>query len=196
MFFIVNTTKQSLSIADLKLILGPRQGIDLDVKYTREQSEKSKGLKTLVSKGMVSIKNKTEAVVESRFVHEVHNHNEFDAEKMKADIMSGLKEAIAEIVPTQQSQPQPTPQSQPNIDMGELAKMIASIMPQGQPGQVINNSKHDEEVKVDEGVLADIHSRTVSKMVEGVESGDINCESSTTKNDIDDNIDELENLLG
>ena len=74
MFFIVNTTKQSLSIADLKLILGPRQGIDLDVNYTREEAEKSKGLKTLISKGMISIKNKTEAVVESRFIQEVHNH--------------------------------------------------------------------------------------------------------------------------
>ena len=194
MFFIVNTTKQSLSIADLKLILGPRQGIDLDVNYTREEAEKSKGLKTLISKGMISIKNKTEAVVESRFIQEVHNHNnEFDAEKMKAEIIDGLKDVLAQNTP----QPQPAPQPQQNMDMAELAKMIAQLMPQGQqPGQVINNPKHDEEVKVDEGVLADIHSRTVSKMVEGVESGDINCESSTTKNDIDDNIDELESLLG
>ena len=192
MFFIVNTTKQSLSIADLKLILGPRQGIDLDVKYTREQAEKSKGLKTLVSKGIISVKNKTEPVVESRFIQEVHNHNhnEFDAEKMKEDIMSGLKDAIAESLPTH-------PQAQPNIDMAELAKMIAQLMPQGpQNVQFGSITSKDEEVKVDEGVLADIHSRTVSKMVEGVESGDINCTSSTTKNDIDDNVDELENLLG
>lgn len=194
MFFIVNTTKQSLSISDLKLILGPRQGIDLDVKYSREESEKSKGVKTLISKGLISVKNKTEAVVESRFVQEVHNHNEFDVEKMKADIMSGLKEVIAESIPIQQ--PQPVPATQPNIDIAELAKMIASMIPQGQNSQVVNNTRRDEEVKVNEGVLADIHSRTVSKIVEGVESGDINCESSTTKNDIDDNIDELENLLG
>lgn len=191
MFFIANTTKQSLSIADLKLILGPRQGIDLDARYSREEAEKSKGLKSLISKGMISVKNKTEAVVESRFIQEVHthNHNEFDAEKMKADIMDGLKEAIADSIPPQQ------PQSQPVMDMTALAKMIAEMLPQAQPGQIINNPKH-EEVKVDDGVLADIHSRTVSKIVEGVESGDINCESSTTKNDIDDNIDELENLLG
>jgi len=190
MFFIVNTTKQSISIADLKLILGPRQGMDLDVKYSRDESEKSKGLKTLISKGLVSIKNKTEAVSESRFVQEVHNHNEFDAEKMKEEIMSGVEEAISKIVP---AQPQPTSQAQPNIDMVELAKMIAQLIPQG---QAINIPKYDEEVKVNEGVLADIHSRVVNKMVEGVESGDINCESSTTKNDIDGNIDELENLLG
>ncbi len=193
MFFIVNTTKQSLSIADLKLILGPRQGTDLDTRFTREQSEKSKGLKSLVSKGMISVKNKTEPVVESRFIQEVHNHNEIDAEKMKVDIVNSLKEAIAESMPTQQ--PQPTAQPQPNIDMAELAKMIAKLMPQGQSGQVVNNPKYDEEVEVDSSVLADIHSRTVNKIVEGVESGDINCESSTTKNDIDDNIDELENLL-
>ncbi len=192
MFFIVNTTKQSLIIADLKLTLGPRQGVDLDIRYTREQAEKSKGLKSLVSKGLVSVKNKTEPVVESRFIQEVHNHshNEFDAEKMKIEIMNGLKEAIAESLP---KQPQPQPQPQQNIDMTELAKMIASMIPQGQ--QVNNSISRDEDVKVDEGVLADIHSRAVSKIVEGVESGDINCESSKTENDIDNNIDELENLL-
>lgn len=194
MFFIVNTTKQSLSISDLKLILGPRQGIDLDVKHSREQAEKSAGLKKLIKKGMISVKNKTEPVVESRFVQEIHthNHNELDMEKMKADIMSGLKEAIVESIPTQQ----PQPQVQPGVDMAELAKMIAQLVPQGQAGQVINSMKHDEDVKVNDDVLADIHSRTVNKIVEGVESGDINCESSTTQNDIDENIDELEGLLG
>lgn len=192
MFFIVNTTKQSLIIADLKLPLGPRQGVDLDKRYTREQSEKSKGLKSLISKGLISVKNKTEPIVESRFIQEVHNHshNEFDAEKMKLEIMNGLKEAIAESLPPQ---PQPQPQPQPNINMEELAQMIAKMVPRGQ--QPNNPISKDEEVKVDEGVLADIHSRTVSKIVEGVESGDINCESSKTENDIDNNIDELENLL-
>lgn len=195
MFLIINTSKQSISISDLKLILGPRQGMDLDVKYSREEAEKSKGLKSLISQGLISVKNKTEPVVESRFIQEIHNHNnEFDTEKMKADIMNGLKEVIAESMPTQQPQ---QPIVQPNIDMAELAKMIASMMPQMQQGgqQSIPTSK-DEEIKVDEGVLADIHSRAVSKIVAGVESGDINGESSTMKNDIDDNIDELENLLG
>ena len=191
MFFIVNTTKQSLSIADLKLILGPRQGIDLDTKYSREQSEKSPGIKTLISKGLISVKNKTEDIIESRFIQEVHNHqNEFDAEKMKKDIISELKNAIADGIPKQQSQS--------NMDMKELAKMIALMVPQTPQTaiQTSNNESLDEDVEVNEGVLADIHSRTVSKMVEGVESGDINCEASITNNDIDENIDELENLLG
>ena len=191
MFFIVNTTKQSLSIADLKLILGPRQGIDLDVKYTREQSEKSSGIKTLISKGLISVKNKTEAVVESRFIQEVHthNHNEVDAEKIKTEIMSGIKEALADMVPSQSPQ-------QPSFNMEDLAKMISSMSSQGQQTVNSKNIPHDEEVKVNEGVLADIHSRTVSKMVEGVESGGLNCEASTTDNDIDENIGELEDLLG
>jgi hypothetical protein len=200
MFFIVNTTKQSLSISDLKLILGPRQGIDLDVKHIREVSEKSKGLKSLISKGLITVKNKTEPEVKSHFVQEVHNHNSnFDAEKMKADIMNGLKDVIAESLPQQLQQPQQPQQSapQPNIDMKALAKMIASMMPQGQP--VIQKEifvPQDEEVKVDEGVLADIHSRAASKIVKGAESGEANFNIEKTNNDIDDNIDELENLLG
>jgi len=194
MFFIVNTTKQSLSISDLKLILGPRQGVDLDVRYSRDQVEKSKGLKTLISSGMISIKNKSEPVVETKFVQEVHNHNEFNAEKMKADILNGLKDVIAESLPTPQ---QPQPQQSPNIDMVELAKMIASMMPQGQ--QIVQSENfvsQDDEVKVDEGVLADIHSRAASKIVKGVESGDTTFDTEKTNNDIDGNIDELENLLG
>jgi hypothetical protein len=191
MFFIVNTTKQSLSIADLKLILGPRQGIDLDTKFSREESEKSRGIKTLISKGLISVKNKTEAVVESRFIQEVHthNHNEpIDAEKIKTEIVDGLKEALAGMMPQQSSQP--------NINMEDLAKLISSMSPQGQQVPQVQKAPHDDDVQVNEGVLADIHSRTVSKMVEGVESGDINCEASTTDNDIDENIDELEDLLG
>jgi len=191
MFLIVNTSKQSISISDLKLILGPRQGIDLDVKYSREQVGKSKGLKSLISKGLISIKNKTEAVVESRFIQEVHNHNnEFDAEKMKADIMNGLKEAIAE---NMTAQPQLTPQTQPNIDMAELAKMIASMIPQTQ--QNIPISK-DKEIKVDADVMSDMHSRVVDKIVKDVGSSNIVLKGETKKSDIDDNIGELEDMLG
>ena len=191
MFFIVNTTKQSLSIADLKLILGPRQGIDLDTKYSREESEKSMGIKSLISKGLISVKNKTQAVVESRFIQEVHTHNHsetIDAEKIKTEIVDSLKEALAGMVTPQQSQN--------NINMEDLAKLISSMnVNNTQPVQA-QKVIHDDDVQVNEGVLADIHSRTVSKMVEGVESGDINCEASTTDNDIDENIDELEDLLG
>jgi len=196
MFFIVNTTKQSLSIADLKLILGPRQGIDLDVKYSRDQIDKSQGLKSLISKGMISVKNKTEQLIETNFIQEVHNHNEFNAEKMKLDIMNGLKEALAESLPSQTPQVQ-QPQQPPNMDMEALAKMIASMMPQGQ--QVIQNDKftpQDEEVKVDDNVLASIHSRAASKIVKGVESGEAVFNTEKTSNDIDDNIDELEDMLG
>ena len=191
MFFVVNTTKQSLSISDLKLILGPRQGIDLDVKYTREQAEKSKGMKSLISKGLISVKNKTEPIVKSHFVQEVHNHNnEFDADKMKEDIMSGVKEIIAEGMPKQI----PTPQQ--NINVEELAKMISKMIPQGINNQNTNFSTKDKEVEVDDTVLADIHSRAVEKIVKDVESGEINYEQDITENDIDDNIDELEGLLG
>jgi hypothetical protein len=197
MFFIVNTTKQSLSIADLKLILGPRQGIDLDVKYSRDQIDKSQGLKSLISKGMISVKNKTEPATETRFIQEVHNHNEFNAEKMKLEIMNGLKEAIAESLPSQAPQVQQQPQQSPNIDMEALAKMIASMMPQGQQvAQSENFVSQDEDVKVDDGVLADIHSRAASKIVKGVESGESNFNTEKTNNDIDDNIGELEDLLG
>jgi len=198
MFFIVNTTKQSLSIADLKLILGPRQGIDLDVKYSRDQIDKSSGLKSLVSKSMISIKNKTEPSVETKFIQEVHNHNEFNAEKMKMGIMNGLKEVIAESIPSQSPPVQQSqPQQSPNMDMEALARMIASMMPQGQQvAQKENYTYQDEEVKVDDGVLADIHSRAASKIVKGVESGESNFDTEKTNNDIDDNIGELEDLLG
>jgi hypothetical protein len=195
MFFIVNTTKQSLSIADLKLILGPRQGIDLDVKYSRDQIDKSQGLKSLISKGIVSVKNKTEPLVETKFIQEVHNHNEFDTEKMKLEIMDGLKEAIAESLP---SPPQVQQPQQPlNIDIEALAKMIASMMPQGQ--QVIQSERftsQDEEVEVDADVMSNMNSRAASKIVKGVESSEASFDTEKTNNDIEDNIDELEELLG
>ena len=42
MFFIVNKTKQHISLPDIKISLGPRQAIDLDKIMSREESEKSR----------------------------------------------------------------------------------------------------------------------------------------------------------
>ena len=45
MYLVANKTKKSLTIADLKVVLGPNKAIDLDVSFSREQTEKSEGLK-------------------------------------------------------------------------------------------------------------------------------------------------------
>lgn len=194
MFFVVNTTKQSLSISDLKIVLGPRQGIDLDVKHSRDQVDKSKGLKSLISKGLVTVKNKTEPQYNNlQPVQEIHNHNhnhnDINLNQMKEEIMSGLKDIIVETIKSQAVN-QPSSQNTGNIGIEQLTEMLNNIS-----SQKTQSSTCENDVSINSDLLADIHSRAVNKIAQGIAHSEVKGEISKSKNDIDNNINELEGLL-
>jgi hypothetical protein len=193
MFFIVNKTKEVITIQDLRIVLGPRQAIDLDGHVDRGVSENSKDLKKFISKGIVEIKRKDISQ------KEVSNHipqlnNTIDINKMKDEILQGVRDSMSELLKPQ-IPPVSFSQENSNISTEELARMIAGLINNSDSNNIKEKKKRENAVTVDENILADMHSKTMDKKMKNIRSGDIAYDIQTSKNTIDSNISELENLL-
>jgi hypothetical protein len=188
MFFIVNKTKQVIVIGDLKVTLGPRQAIDLDSKIDRFVSNNSKNLKTLISKGSIEVKRKDVAEKPvSDHIPQPKNTTDIDISKMKDEILQGVRESMSEML-----KPQNQVKENTNISPEELAQMIASLI----NGNNVKKNIENDDIIIDENILSDIHSKTIDKKMKNIECGDISYNTQKSENTLDDNISELENLIG
>ena len=193
MFFIVNKTKQSIVIGDLGLKLGPRQATDLDKRFDRGKSEKSSHLKKLVQTGVIEIKRK-DGIEKS-----IPSQPKIDKEEIKKDILAELKDHVKDGIKEGMAG------FKPGLSEGDLAQAIeklALIISQNQGKistveqmqKVISDEKID--VDLDENTLGKIHAMAMDKMTKNIEIGKVDYKKEKTKNDIDDNVNELESLLG
>ncbi len=186
MFFIVNKTKKHITLPDIKISLGPKQAIDLDRIMDRSESEKSRHLKAASHNGDIEIRVKDDdnpkraAPVQSAP----------DMGKMKDDIIKEMKDELQFL-----KQPK---EGLSKEDLIAAMQELISNMPAKEiivkdGGTVIND---EEEVEVDEDLLGEINKRAANKMVENVESGEVKYKEEKQKDNLDDNINELEKLLG
>lgn len=188
MYFIVNTTKQTVIISDIKITLGPRQGIDLDRFVTRENTNRSQCLKSLFSKGILQIKSKDEKNIEEKIEKEEipKNTESLDIEQMKQDIIKGVKESLIGNLPSQ-------PQNN-GISKDELISILSSFV--GKNNIDVSN-KNKEENSINDDVLSDIHKRTIDRVSKKVEKSEINYQKVNSEDKtIDNSISELESMLG
>ena len=190
MFFIVNKTKGSIVISDIGVTLGPRQAVDLDKMMSRSKSESSRMLKGASKKGHIDIRikdnGKTSKVSPAPKV-------DVDLDDFKKEMLEEMKGLLS------QQQPAQTPQ--PGLgkeDLAAFAEHIINNIPksetvimQGQQPEV----REDEEVEIEVGELGEMNKRIVNKIVENVKSVDIKYNEEIQKNDLDNNIIELEGLL-
>ena len=187
MYLIVNTTKQTVIISDIKITLGPRQGIDLDRFISREDINKSKCLKSLFSKGILQVKNKDEKNIDEIQKEELPQKTDnLDIEQMKQDIIKGVKESLIETLPSQ---------SQNNgISKDELISILSSFV--GKNNIDVSN-KNKEDNLINNDVLSDIHKRTIYRVSKKVEKSEINYQKVNSEDKtIDNSISELESMLG
>lgn len=194
MFFIVNKTKHTIAISDLKLSLGPRQGVDLDKIMSRGISNKSKLLKRLSKKGIIFIQRKDEENKNIKIESHIDNTDKSDIQELKKEFREGIKELTNELKKQSNND-----NSISKNDLQELVTQMMSMMQQNQTVvRYIEREKESEEedVKMDENVLTDIHARAVKNLIKDSEMGSINYKKEKIKNNIDDKVDELENLLG
>ncbi len=189
MFFIVNKTKNTIVISDIGVTLGPRQAIDLDKMMSRSKSEASHMLKAASKKGLIDIRIKDGGKTSKVKPPEQIN----DLDDFKKEILEEMKGLLNQ---TQQPTPQ---QGLGKEDLAAFAQQIISNIPksetviiQGQPKEV----RMDEEVEMDEDILAKINALTVDKIVEGTDINSINYKEEKQENTILDNISELEDLIG
>lgn len=194
MFFIINKTKHTIAISDLKLSLGPRQGVDLDRIVSRETSNKSKLLKKLSKKGIIFIQRKDEENKNIKIESHIDNSEKFDIKELKKEFREGIKGLSNELKKQSNNN-----NSISKNDLQELITQMMSMMQQNQTGvRYIEREKENEEedVKMDENILTDIHARAVKDLTKDSKMGSINYKKEEIDDNLEDNIDELENLLG
>ena len=193
MFFVVNKTKNRITLGDLNITLGPRQAIDLDKIMKREKSEGSKHLKAARAKGDIEIRMK-DGLEKQEVIKEiiVEKSDSVDFEKIKNDIVSELKGSIKEL--TKQIISDKSSQSQ--LSQEDIEKISNTII-KNLPSKNSENIKLDsEEDELNKDVLVDINVRAVNKMVKNTNVEAIKYKEEKSDSRILGNMDELESLLG
>ena len=188
MFFIVNKTKSTIIIGDIGITLGPKQAIDLDKMMSRSKSNSSKMLKTANKKGQIDIRIKDGGKLSN-----------IDPPKVNNSLNDFKKEIIGEIKDLLTQQITPTPKEGLNKkDLADIAQQIIQNMPKSETVIIQEKPKEIkiEEVAIDEEKLLEINARTVNKMVEGTDINEIKCKEEKKDNNILQNINELEGLIG
>ena len=192
MFFIVNKTKQTIVLGDMGVTLGPRQAVDLDRIVSREKSNASKYLKAAKHKGQIEIRIK-DGEKPRRVASKPQPSNNLDS--FKKDIIDEMKGLLS-----QQSQAI-APKGLDKKDLAEFAKEIIKSMPKQEKETIIIKGKQeeirtDEEVEIDEETLAKINSRTIEGLVKDVKFENVKHKEHIEINNLEQNILELEDLLG
>ena len=190
MFFIVNKTKIPVSISDLNIVLGPRQAIDLDkARIPRSKSEASKSLKMAQKNGDVEVRFKDKP--KSRITPDIPIKSSPDMGNMKEEIIGEMKDVMKEFLKNQTG-------GVSKADLQELINAMPKTTETVKYRQDQENivQREDEEVEMDEDMLAKINARTVDNIVEGTEIKAVHYEEKQEDSTILNNVDELENLLG
>ncbi len=184
MFFIVNKTKGHITLGDIGINLGPRQAIDLDKIMKRAKSDESQALKNASKRGDIDIRVKDKPKVKT-IPNTTPKSRSNELGNMKAEIIGEMRELLKG--------------QGGGISKEDLQALIAA-MPKSsetviyrQEGEKI---REDEEVEMDENILATINARTVDNIVKDTEIKSVHYEEKQVENTILDNVDELENLLG
>jgi len=194
MFFIVNITKGPVTLEDIKISLGPHQAIDLDKVMNRSESDKSKHLKNAVAKGHIKIKRKDVETKESQIIVKKENVG-----NIKDELMNEIKQGMSDISKTLLNQINYQKEGISTNDLDKMTEKILEKIQEGgqtiiiQKGEEKNNE--EEDVKIDEKTLTDIHKRAVNKLTEKSKTGSISYQEESVNDDLDDNISELEGLL-
>jgi len=175
MFLVVNTTRQHLSLGDIKVVLSPSQSIDLDNVADRRIVEASPSVKKAVVAGYLRVVTKDSS-------HGRHNTIDMDElrkivrEENDGKTISAIAESLAEL------------------------KSMLSSMP---TTQVVHVSSRFEKNDVIEPIsepqaenLVAIHEKVVSRMASNL-STNIDPQKSKSKDasDMKKKLDELEGLL-
>lgn len=170
MYVIVNTSGRHLSIGDLRIVLTPRERIDLDSVCERNQIEESSSLRDALKKGFVKVVIKDRNPSENLFNNQATNASSAltknDLEKLKIEIKEIIKEVISSM-----------PSSE-NISR-----------------EIVKDKKEDLELALDKNVLDQIHKKTIERIMESAEVSEVKSNSIKINSNIKNNLDELEGLL-
>ena len=189
MYFVINKTQNQIAFQDISLSLGPHQAIDLEKIMKKEEYENSRHLRIAQGNGDIEIRISTkESKKQKKIITEKKDTTKDDIEKMKNEIIKELKNINKE------------PVNNDSLSKKDLVEIMTEVM-KNMPRETIiregtKEEFNDEKVEIDEKLLSEINKRAVNKMVENVKSEEIKYKKEKQQNDLDQNIEELEGLLG
>lgn len=188
MYFIVNKTKSELQISDIKISLGPRQAMDLDKVIDRSKSDRSKDLDLAIKKGVIQVKQKTPT--ETPIVINSQNNDTSNIDNIKKDLSEEIKNQFNDL--KNQLINQGSNQSQ-NNDFSQILNQLQSVL----NNKNTNNyyESEDQDVKINDEQLLDIHARSIDKKLKDIKSNDVKYDKQKVDDDLENNISELEGLL-
>jgi|694.fasta_scaffold113453_2 type IV secretory pathway VirB4 component len=169
MYAIVNTSGRHLSLQDLRVMLSPRERIDLDSVCDRREIEASTHLKHALKKGYVKVVVKDKEGHDFSVPQTQSGITKDDLNKIKSEIASIIQDAI---------------KSMPS----------STVVVQG--GVVDKNADHvDHGIEMSDEVLDHIHKKAVDRLMNNTEKTvDVKPVHGSNLN-IKKNLDELEDLL-
>lgn len=178
MYFIINTGNE-LSLEDIGLFLGKRQGIDLDTVVGREKAERSKHLAFAISKGLVKVRQKDKIQQDKPTEVHVHQHNSsnvLDVNKLKEELKQEIRD-------------------QSNQTSEQILKTLQQLS--SNLSFVKDNKDKTDQVSddLDSEILAKIHAKTVDKLLEKVGDKRLEVKEKKSQESVDKAVSDLEGLL-
>ena len=171
MYAIINTSGRYLSIKDLRIVLSPRERIDLDSVCERRQIEESSHLKDALKKGYIKV------VVKDRIGFDASTLN-VNSEKQSSNLtkndLDNLRNEISNII---------------NDAIKGISVSSVSV------NSHVTSEPNSVEQNIDSSILEQIHKKAINRLMDSTE-GKVSAEDQVKVNiNINKKIDELENLL-
>lgn len=178
MFYIVNCSGRHVSLGSIGVMLAPRQGIDLDVKFPRHQTERCVELKNAISKGIVKLVRKDGNSKPSTQVKTDTNNTELlmHIKKMLEEAKSQNIDAIANAVAAK-------------IGSSPVGLAASTIPVTNESGSGV------VDVDMDSATLDVIHQRAVERMTKDIQGQSPPDQKTSVDINIGNKLDELEGLL-
>lgn len=191
MYTIVNTSGRHLSIKDLRIMLSPRERLDLDSVCERRDIESSLYLKEALKKGYIKVIIKDSNSSSYASAGMIDAVTKEDLEKIKSDISDVIKSSMKEAKVAKSSL---------GVDISQIKSEIASVIREvmgemniSSPSKDVASSGFEESLS--DSVLSEIHKKAVNRMMEGAEGKVKNDDQKKVNLDISRTADELEGLL-
>jgi len=176
-FVVHNLTKRTIVLSDLRAEIGPQKMLDLEKVAERNAIDRSYDLRTalgtkrlrLCSQGVISTSPKPEVHVIEKLVEKHHHHHteEHHHEKETLDEARILAMMRAIIKENQQSTV---------VTAGDNKQVLDAVAALQQQIQLLGGSERKSSdvnlmPSIDPAKLAELTSRVVNKMSEGIETG-------------------------
>lgn len=147
MYSIVNTSGRHLSFQDLRIVLSPRERIDLDTVCERREIESSIHLKHALQKGYVKVVVKDKDGFDAK--NQISPTNQItkeDLDKIKNDLASIIKSALLNVNMSSSTEVKPQEKEESSVSF-EMSQEILENIHKKAVERLMTNSDNSLEVK-------------------------------------------------